>query len=101
MQNESWMHPALQENEAVLLPALERRNGNFPRFGARYLPPPSTVDSFRPVSQTWDIEPQPAPEGCTRPRGSMAGRSVLRAAGVYTEPFYRTRPYCRNRPIFF
>jgi len=37
MQHESWMQPALQTSEAVLLPALERQSMAFPRFGNRYL----------------------------------------------------------------
>ena len=95
MQNESWLHPALQENEAVLLPALERRSRNFPRFGTRYLPPSSAAASFRPVPQDWSSEHPSVSNGSMRPRGSMAGRGVLRAAGVHTEPFYRRPCYHR------
>lgn len=94
MQNESWMQPALQTNEAVLLPALERRSMAFPRFGGRCLPPTATTDVFRPVNQPWGSEQEPlALSTYVRPRGSMAGRSVLRAAGVRTEPIYRRPCY--------
>jgi len=89
MPDESWMQPALQTSEAVLLPALERTGSPAPRFGMRYLPAPSCSEAFRPVSESWE-QPAPAIRRGT-PRGSMAGRSVLRAAGV------RTTPVCRKR----
>ena len=94
MQNESWMQPALQTNEAVLLPALERRSMTFPRFGNRFLPASASADTFLPVNQTWETSAQPlALSTYVRPRGSMAGRSVLRAAGVRREPMYRRPRY--------
>ena len=93
MQNESWMQPALQASEAVLLPALERRSLALPRFGNRFLPSPAPDDAFRPASEVWDAEPQLALSTYVRPRGSMAGRSVLRAAGLRTEPIYRRARY--------
>lgn len=93
MQNESWMQPALQTSEAVLLPALERRSMVHPRFGNRYLTSPVPDDAFRPASEAWEQEQPLALSTYVRPRGSMAGRSVLRAAGVRTEPIYRRGCY--------
>lgn len=93
MQNESWMQPALQVSEAVLLPALERRSMSMPRFGNRYLSSPPPSDVFRPAEDLWGA-PQPlALSTYVRPRGSMAGRSVLRAAGVRTGPAWQRPRY--------
>ncbi len=89
MQKESWMQPALQTSEAVLLPALERQSISLPRFGNRYLPSGSPADTFRPVTESWETEQPLALSTYVRPRGSMAGRSVLRAAGVRTTPVYQ------------
>lgn len=89
MQKDLWMQPALQAGEAVLLPALERRSTPVSRFGSRYLAPPLPDSAFRPASEPWEDARLPAPHSCAQSRGSMAGRSVLRAAGVRTEPFYR------------
>jgi len=71
MMNECWMCTALQKNEAVLLPALQPEN------------------PFRPVEE-WTEPSVPT----LRPCGSMAGRSVLRAAGLSQDPYRRhsTRP---------
>ncbi len=78
MQNEWWMRPALQKSEAVLLPALPRTRGTM-RFDNRLSLP--VHGPFRPVTEEWK---SPSTELSTyvRPRGSMAGRSVLRAVGV-------------------
>ena len=95
MQNESWMQPALQSSEAVLLPALERQPTPQPRFGNRYLPPAAQQDSFRPADLPWE-EPKPAVQPVSSQRqGSMAGRSVLRAAGVRHTPIARRCRRCR------
>jgi len=88
MQKESWMQPALQTSEAVLLPALERQSMSLPRFGNRYLPS-APADTFRPVTERWETEQPLALSTYVRPRGSMAGRSVLRAAGVRTTPVWQ------------
>ena len=93
MQHESWMQPALQTSEAVLLPALERRSMALPRFGNRYLISSVPDDAFRPAGEAWEQEQPLALSTYVRPRGSMAGRSVLRAAGIRTEPVYRRRGY--------
>jgi len=93
MQHESWMQPALQTSEAVLLPALERRSMALPRFGNRYLTSSVPDDAFRPASEAWEHKQPLALSTYVRPRGSMAGRSVLRAAGIRTEPVYRRRGY--------
>ena len=103
MPNEAWMQPALQTNEAVLLPALERRTLAPYRFGNRYLMPASSEEAFQPANENWGtVSPELALSTYVRPRGSMAGRSVLRAAGIRTEPFYqRQKRYPRfpNRPV--
>jgi len=93
MQNESWMQPALQTSEAVLLPALEPRPSSAYRFGSRLLPPASSASDFRPVSESWE-QPSVSRTVATR-QGSMAGRSVLRAAGVRCTPVSR-RPFKRT-----
>jgi len=93
MQNESWMQPALQTSEAVLLPALERQSMVFPRFGNRFLSTPAPTSVFQPANEPWEERQPLALSTYVRPRGSMAGRSVLRAAGIRTEPMYR-RAYC-------
>ena len=93
MQNESWMQPALITSEAVLLPALERRSSLMPRFGNRYFTSPPSEDVFRPAEENWGVPPSRALSTYVRPRGSMAGRSVLRAAGVRTVPMQQKRAY--------
>ena len=72
MLNQCWMRPAFQPTEALLLPAL------------------SPDDSFRPIEAFLTPQTQPAGK-----RGSMAGRSVLRAAGVRQAPMTRRYPKCR------
>ena len=89
MQNESWMQPALQPSEAVLLPAMDRQRASAPRFGSRYLPSAAPADAFRPAGEPWEQPANLALSTQVRPRGSMAGRSVLRAAGVYATPWAR------------
>ena len=98
MQHEAWMQPALQASEAVLLPALEHQTAAFPRFGNRYLTSPSSEDVFRPASENWGASSL-ALSTYVRPRGSIAGRSVLRAAGVRTEPFYRRGQSYARTPL--
>lgn len=97
MQRNLWMRPALQKSEAVLLPALPRRQQAEPRFSDRYTRPAPAEDPFRPFP---DIAAAPAStlalSTYVRPRGSMAGRSVLRAAGVSAEPFRR-----RAKPRYY
>lgn len=87
MQNEWWMRPALQKSEAVLLPALPRRMGTT-RLLNRFSHPAYTSGGFQPVEEEWPSR-QTSTELSTyvRPRGSMAGRSVLRAAGVCRERY--------------
>ncbi len=82
MQNESWMQPARQFSEAVLLPALERPNPRKSRFVNRYLPPPASQDAFLPANEAWGAPHAPTSACPARFSGSMAGRSVLRAAGI-------------------
>jgi len=103
MQHESWMQPALQTSEAVLLPALERQSMAFPRFGNRYLTTDVSNSVFQPANEPWEEKQPLALSTYVRPRGSMAGRSVLRAAGVRTEPMYQrryslpARRFCRQK----
>lgn len=82
MQNESWMQPARQFSEAVLLPALERPNPRTSRFANRYLPPTASQDAFLPADKSWGAPSVHTPSCPARFTGSMAGRSVLRAAGI-------------------
>ena len=93
MQNEWWKRPALQKSEAVLLPALERRNYGEYRFSDQFVHAKLPDDMFRPVDEAWPEST--ALSTYVRPRGSMAGRGVLRAAGVSSNPFAkRPRPMC-------
>ena len=85
MQNEWWMRPALQKSEAVLLPALERRTYSEYRFSDRFAHARQADDMFLPVTEEWPESKQLSTY--VRPRGSMAGRGVLRAAGVHAGPF--------------
>lgn len=95
MQRSVWMRPALQKSEAVLLPALQRRMIGEPQFSDPYSYTylASGEDPFLPLDgteMTATASQAPEPTGAmttalstyVRPRGSMAGRSVLRAAGV-------------------
>lgn len=90
-----WMRPALQTSEAVLLPALVKRQTMEPFFSDRFTHVVAGEDPFRPVPQS-DSQPSLALSTYVRPRGSMAGRSVLRAAGVMGDPFAR-----RGRPRYY
>mgnify|MGYP001164481242 FL=1 len=86
MQSYLWMRPALQISEAVLLPALPRRSVlTEARFSDR-LTSPST-EPFRPVPVEGIADQPMALSTYVRPRGSMAGRGVLRAAGVSMNPY--------------
>ena len=95
MQNEWWMRPALQKSEAVLLPALERRTFSEYRFSDRFTHVKPADDMFRPVTDSWSDQESKALSTYVRARGSMAGRGVLRAAGVSANPFVR-----RSRPRY-
>lgn len=93
LQRSIWMRPALQTREAVLLPALTSRRVAEPLFSDRYTKVKSAEDPFRPIL----AEGEQPTSACTalstyvRPRGSMAGRGVLRAAGVWCSPYGRGR----------
>lgn len=92
MQRYLWMRPALQQSEAVLMPALPRLLMAEPRFSDRFTHAKAAEDPFRPLP-AGDGSNSLALSTYVRPRGSMAGRSVLRAAGVCGEPFtWRARP---------
>lgn len=92
MQSYLWMRPALQTSEAVLLPALPRRLVAEPRFSDLYTHVRTSENPFRPVPEEGVQQPV-ALSTYVRPRGSMAGRGVLRAAGVMDSPYARsTRP---------
>ena len=94
MQRNLWMRPALQTSEAVLLPALPRRMAAEPRFSDRYTRAKNSRDDpFRPFPIDGAIDPPLALSTFVRSRGSMAGKSVLRAAGMSVEPFrWRAKP---------
>lgn len=99
MQNEWWMRPALQTSEAVLLPALERRTYAASGFLDRFSRAMPSAGAFRPAEDNWVPASQTtALSTYVRPRGSMAGRGVLRAAGVCIEPYQR-RTRCSMRPF--
>ena len=85
-QRSLWMRPALQMGEAVLLPALMRRLPAELLFSNRYSPINADESPFRPVPAEGE-QPVLALSTYVRPRGSMAGRSVLRAAGMTGNPF--------------
>ena len=89
MQNEWWMQPALQKSEAVLLPALPRLTAKSSRFSHCFSHVKASDEPFRP----WSEEESTALSTYVRPRGSMAGRSVLRAAGVGIQPFVSRPSY--------
>ncbi|MEG2603945.1 MAG: hypothetical protein RSB91_03360, partial [Clostridia bacterium] len=72
---------ALQKSEAVLLPALQRRIMPESDFSIPFTQEKTEESPFRPMP----MDGVPAPLALStyvRPRGSMAGRSVLRAVGV-------------------
>jgi len=94
MQNEWWMRPALQKSEAVLLPALPRTPET--RFSDRFAHCQQSDEPFRPVTDGWQTESL-ALSTYVRPRGSMAGRSVLKAAGVCMSPYMRRSSILQRR----
>ena len=93
MLQESWKRPALQKSEAVLLPALHRMAVE-PNFSDRYASAGGRAAGFVPP---WDSADGRGPQTTAlstyvRPRGSMAGRGILKAAGVNLDPYaQRTR----------
>lgn len=102
MQNEWWMRPALQKSEAVLLPALERGTVSQPRFSHRFTHVKTASNAFMPVTDSWQTHEQQALSTYVRPRGSMAGRGVLRAAGINASPYgihSRPRYASGRRPL--
>lgn len=98
MQSYLWMRPALQISEAVLLPALPRRSVlTEARISDRFTS--LSAEPFRPVPEEGIAAEQPvALSTYVRPRGSMAGRGVLRAAGVSMNPYSQWGPagLCRS-----
>ena len=85
-----YMKPALQPSEAVLLPALPRRRWMEPLVVEPSRPVQSSA--FVPVTGDWNGQTT-ALSTQVRSNGSMAGRSVLRAAGLSDSPFMqRARP---------
>ena len=92
MQTAPWMRPALQISEAVLLPALPRIAGSDRRFTDRYAYAQAAEDPFQPLPPDGRPLEELALSTYVRSRGSMAGRGVLRAAGVSANP-YAVRSY--------
>lgn len=97
MLRESWKRPALQQSEAVLLPAMRPEVAE-PRFSDRFTTAAQRRAGFVPA---WDT-PQngvqtTALSTYVRPRGSMAGRSVLKAAGVNLDPYAKRGRARRGR----
>lgn len=99
MLRESWKRPALQQSEAVLLPAMRSERAE-PRFSDRYDTATERRTGFVPA---WDVPAGGQQTQTTalstyvRPRGSMAGRSVLKAAGVSLDPYPRRNRLRRGR----
>ena len=89
IQRSLWKRPALQTSEAVLLPALPRMKAAEPVYSDGYQHVRPTEDPFRPVEA--EENSRTALSVYVRPRGSMAGRSVLRAVGIGAEPYLRRR----------
>ena len=89
MQSVPWMRPALQISEAVLLPALPRQAIAEPRFSDRFTHVQAAQDPFQPLPQDGRPLEELALSTYVRSRGSMAGRGVLRAAGVSSNPYAR------------
>ena len=82
MQRYLWMRPALQKSEAVLLPALQRRAMPESDFSVPFTQAKTDDSPFRPMPNAQGVPEPLALSTYVRPRGSMAGRSVLRAVGV-------------------
>ena len=93
MHRSIWMRPALQQSEAVMMPALLRRKAGEPQFSDLYYHSQAAENPFRTVVSG---QTTMALSTYVRPRGSMAGRSVLIAAGVSMNPFMTGR-----RPIYY
>lgn len=90
MQSYLWMRPALQVSEAVLLPALPRHMIAEPRFSDRFTHIKASENPFRPVPEEGSAQAAMALSTYVRPRGSMAGRGILRAVGVRENPYSRS-----------
>ncbi len=90
MRNDLWMRPALQMREAVLLPALP--SGAAEDWNLEWQPP-AAESPFRPVPQEGMEADTMQLSTYVRPRGSMAGRGVLRAAGVPLNPYAMGRRF--------
>lgn len=86
MMESLWMRPALQKSEAVLMPAMQRQAVGERQFSDFYNHRQAAEDPFRPIVGD-DMAITTALSTYVRPRGSMAGRSVLRAVGVASDPF--------------
>lgn len=82
MIERDWLRPALHKSEAVMMPALGHRRVREPLFSDRN--GVKSENAFVPVPQAVTTT---ALSTYVRPRGSMAGRSVLRAAGVSLNPY--------------
>ena len=95
MPRNLWMRPALQKSEAVLMPALQRRPAAEATFSDRYARMIAKESTFLPA-----VIPSPpettALSTYVRPRGSVAGRSVLRAVGMLADPLS-----VRGRPLYY
>ncbi len=79
-----YTKPALQPGEAVLLPALPRRRWQEPLVMEPAVS--QRNQNFVPVSGDWSGQ-NTALSTCVRQPGSMAGRGILRAAGVRISPY--------------
>lgn len=84
-----YMRPALQPGEAVLLPALSGRYWTEPLVAEPAQP--AANSSFIPITGDWNGQTT-ALSTQVRSTGSMAGRGVLRAAGVSMSPYRSPAP---------
>ena len=93
MLHSLWMRPALQKSEAVLMPALQRTQVAEQQFSDLYYHRQPQDKDYIPIAPNVTTT---ALSTYVRPRGSIGGRSVLRAAGVMESPFMR-----RGKPQYY
>jgi hypothetical protein len=79
MQRSIWSRPALQQSEAVMMPALQRRIAGEPQLSDVYY---RTSTAGNPFQEIVEEQKTPPPSTYVKPRGSMGGRGVLRAVGM-------------------
>lgn len=83
MIEKDWMRPALHKSEAVLMPAMGKNRTYEPLFSDR-VNRKNAEDTFLPIPSEVTTT---ALSTYVRPRGSIAGRGILKAAGVSLSPY--------------